>query len=747
MRHRPTPVLCAALCLPTLCPSLAVAQETSFTLDPIIVTTDRSGTAILDVPASITVIGQEEIEDRQVSDIEELVRRVPGVTVNRQSSGADPFSTLGGFTIRGVGGNRVAVQVDGSRMAERIIDGTRDYVDLNFTKQAEIVRGPASVLWGADALGGLVAFETIDPEDLLQGKDEAVRVGAGYDTYDDSVSASLTFGRRLSDSVSVLAGIAQSAAHEPELTNARDDGGIYGCPRATEFGATPCGAFDPTDATSTRALGKLVWTPDAAHRLEFSADALIRDTSVEQDSSLGPVLSTITGAPTGDVIVGKDRALDLYRYRLGLEHTWTPAAGPFDEIVSTLAYTPHGYERRGRELSTSAGGAEILTEDELTYEEDFVELDIQATSRFETGAADHRLIFGFDGDRKRTDYERRDVETNLATGAVTETVAGGFNFANATTQRADVYVEDRITFGGGRFELTPGLRYATYKIDPRPDGDYEEVPGQAPRVRKDETLLKSLGAIVRFDDSWSAWAKYGEGFKMPTAQQLFTSSPGDFFNLTPAPDLKPEEVQSYELGLRYEEPRGFASLSVFKADYSDFIQSFYNPPGTIDYTYRNLSVVNVHGVEAEAGWAFGQGTTMSVSAAWQEGTQQVSDDAEETRHTLPPLTATLALAHEFPDYGLFIEGVATFASDVEETASPDDFKPDAYQVLDLHAKWEMVEDGFLKLSVNNVFDRRYFVANAATYGSTASASVAATNPIELQTGPGRSFAVSFDKTF
>lgn len=54
----------------------------------------------------------------------------------------DPFTTFGGFTIRGVGGNRIQMQVDGFRVPERIIDGSRDNLDFSFTKQVKIVSDP-----------------------------------------------------------------------------------------------------------------------------------------------------------------------------------------------------------------------------------------------------------------------------------------------------------------------------------------------------------------------------------------------------------------------------------------------------------------------------------------------------------------------------------------------------------------------------------------------------------------------------
>ncbi|MGR3793013.1 TonB-dependent receptor domain-containing protein [Vannielia sp. SX4] len=712
-------------------------------------TTDRAGDEQLDVPANITVIDDEQLENRHITDMEELVRREPGVTVRRGTNTTDPFNSFNGFTIRGVGGNRVAIQVDGSRMAEAIQDGTRDYVDLNFTKQAEIVRGPASVLWGADALGGLVAFETIDPEDLLQGRDRAVRVEGGYDSFDSNTNALLTFGQRFSDDLQLLVGVARDSGHEAELSNARDDGGSWGCPREVEaYGASTCGELDPTDISSTRALGKLVWTPDSQHRFEFTLDMLDRDTTVDQNSSLGPVLSSITGLPTGEIIENKERFLDQYRHRAAVEHTWAPAGGVITELKTTLSSSEHSYDRRGTELATSAAGDGIRERERLHFTENFLELDVQATAEFSTSAAEHRVIFGFDGDRAQTDYYRRVDTFNLTQGTDTTAVAGGFNFANATTTRADIYIEDRISFGDGAFELTPGLRFATYKIDPRPDGDYQEVAGSEPRVREHEALLKSLGALYRINENWSVWGKYGEGFKMPTAQQLYTSLPGSFFDLVPAPDLEPEQVKSYELGVRYEQPRGFVAVNAFKADYSNFIQSFYNPPGTNDYTYRNISVVNVWGIEASAGWAFNEATSMAVSAAWQKGTQQVSPGAEETPHTLPPIMATVSLAHEFAEPRLLLEGVLTMAGDVKETAGDNDFKPEGYAVLDLHANWEVVDNGFLRMSVNNVFDERYFTAGATNYAvSPSNAAIASASPRELQTGPGRTFAISFDMTF
>lgn len=735
----------ALTCLPVQAQD--TAEQQPVVLETVTILAYRQGRDPRETAASVTVIDQKDIDERGLDDMQKLVRYTPGVTVARTSSAADPFNSLGGFTIRGVGGNRVQMLVDGSRLPERITDGTRDYIDLGFTKQVEIAKGPASVLWGADALGGVVAVETIDPEDLLRGRDFGGMARMAHDTQNDGTSIATAFAQRMGSDWTVMFGVSRQNSHEPELSNARNDGGIYGCPRNLDAGATPCGEFNPMDIDATRVLGKAVYTPSDAHRLEFSVDWLKRNTDVDYANTLGPVFSTVTGLPTGEVIHKYDRELELHRKRFAVEHVWTPAEGFIDELRTVLAYTPNGYDRSGRKSSTSAEGDQIITRDYLGYDEDFLELDIQATSRFATGTAEHTLIWGFDGDRTKTDYTRRDVTDNLTTGETSEARAGGFNFANADTRRADIYVQDNISLLGGNLEITPGLRYATYKIDPRPNDDYQTVDGSEPRVREDEKLLKSLSALYRFGAGWQVWGHYGEGFKMPTAQQLYTSVPGDFFDMIPAPNLKPEDVQSIELGLRRQTERGYFGVTAFNAEYDNFIQNFYNPPGTSDYTYRNLSELHVWGIELEGAYRISDSLRLTGSASWQKGDQRAEPGADKTPATLPPLTGTLALSWDTPQPGLTLDVVGIFASSVKYVESEDDFKPAGYGVVDAFARWEVADNAVLNLGVRNLFDKRYFEAAAATYGVTASSSVAAQNPIELQTGPGRVFTASLDYRF
>lgn len=156
-------------------------------LQTITLSAERAAKNLLDVAMSISVIDRDTLDRHQVRDIQDMVRYEPGVSVDRQTSLTNPFGQLNSFNIRGVGGNRVQILVDGARVQERTTDGSRDFVDPFNMKSVEITRGPNSVLWGADALGGVVFFRTLDADDLLDGtKPWAVETKFGYDSFDKS---------------------------------------------------------------------------------------------------------------------------------------------------------------------------------------------------------------------------------------------------------------------------------------------------------------------------------------------------------------------------------------------------------------------------------------------------------------------------------------------------------------------------------------------------------------------------------
>ena len=183
------------LALLLLSPSIALAAERTATqFDTVTVTATRSEQTLDEVPNTVSVMTEREIDQKNVKNIQDLVRYEPGVSVG----GTGSRFGLSGFTIRGIGGNRVLTQVDGVSMPDTFsfggfLSAQRDYVDPDTLKQVEIIRGPASSLYGSDAIGGAVSFLTKDAADYLdEGDDAYARLKTGYDGSDDSWLRSTT---------------------------------------------------------------------------------------------------------------------------------------------------------------------------------------------------------------------------------------------------------------------------------------------------------------------------------------------------------------------------------------------------------------------------------------------------------------------------------------------------------------------------------------------------------------------------
>ncbi len=165
-------------------------------LPPVTVVATRTATPVDQVPATVSVITDEEIERQLFTDIKDLVKYEPGVSVVSQPA---RFGRAGneGFTIRGLGGDRVLIVVDGVRTPDGFVFGAQSvgrggYSDLDLMKSVEILRGPASALYGSDGVAGAVAFTTKDPEDFLEaGRSWAARARVGYNSADEGLTEAI----------------------------------------------------------------------------------------------------------------------------------------------------------------------------------------------------------------------------------------------------------------------------------------------------------------------------------------------------------------------------------------------------------------------------------------------------------------------------------------------------------------------------------------------------------------------------
>ena len=145
-------------------------------LDPVVVTASRSPQRLLELVADVTVIDADEIARSGAPDLASLLQRQPGVEIVQNGG---PGSTSGVF-LRGANAAQTLVLIDGMRVASASSGATAlEAIPIDQIEHIEILRGPASSLYGADAIGGVIQVFT-------RGGTGAAHANAsfGYGTFD-----------------------------------------------------------------------------------------------------------------------------------------------------------------------------------------------------------------------------------------------------------------------------------------------------------------------------------------------------------------------------------------------------------------------------------------------------------------------------------------------------------------------------------------------------------------------------------
>lgn len=673
-------------------------------LGTVTVSASKDAREIDEVPASVTVIDAAEMQRQVVENIADLVRYEPGVSVPMQGS---RFGRSG-FTIRGLGGNRIQVEIDGVPIPDGFAIGDfasagRDLVDLDNLKRVEIVRGSASSLYGSDALGGVVSFTTRDPGDYLDGADDrlAVHARGGYASADDTWIGGSTIAARGSAVSGLLSAVLRSG---DQLSTKGGQGGT---------GSSRTQA-DPHASRSVNLLAKLMHGETGDAPIKLTLEHYRDDSRTEALSAVRAVSATTrTTALHADDRVGRSRlALEQTRFDLGA----------VDSALWRLYVNDSRTRQDTREARSVSSGGGSLRERErrALFKQQVIGGESTLTGHADTGVLGHRWVAGVELERIRTAQSRSGRERNLTTGTETATVGPDAfpvrDFPITHTIEAGLYLQDDIRWD--RLTVIPGVRLDYYKLDPRPDRIFiEDNPGIAPRGLDKLKLSPKLGLVWAFDPHWSAYGNYARGFRAPPYSDVNVGFTNVQFGYTaiPNPDLKPETSNSFEIGLRAGYDEAKASLALFDNRYHQFIQSFVsqgvNADGLLVFQSQNLTRVRIFGAEAKAelGGALLAETLRTFhlrgALAWAKG-----DDTSANRplNSIDPLTGVLGLGWRPSALPVSAELVATMSIEDSRT---DNSAGQGYQApgqarFDLIGEWRVSPQADVNLGLFNLGDRR-----------------------------------------
>ncbi len=710
----------------------------------ITVTATRTPVLQEEAPATVTVITSEEIADQLATDIKDLIRFEPGVSVRRAPArfgaaiGATGRARNEDFVVRGIGGNRVLIQVDGIRSPQGFSFGPQDagrggFADVSLVKSVEILRGPASALYGSDGLAGAVSFVTADPVDLIGAESFGGFVTSQYSSDDNEFAQTATLAGQTGN---LSAMVAYTRRDFNELAN---QGAIEGTGPART-------APNPQDGASNAVLAKLVWD-NGPHRLRLTGEWL--DTAVETEvlTGLGPAF-TFGPAPVW-MVDGLNARDTTERVRALVD--WTYDGSPDDGIEYAMlsAYWQDAEDRQfAFEERTSLTAIPAPDRERLnTFENRVYGVAGEARSGFELGGMRHRIAIG--GDVSWTRQEGLRDGTFPGRGESFPTRA----FPATDFTLGGVFIADEISLADGALTLFPALRFDFYDLNPTDD---PLLTSFTPAGQSDSRLSPKFGATVKLAPDVIIFGNYAQGFLAPTPSQVnnfFEFIAGGYTSI-PNPDLRPETSESWELGARYVGDIFSLQVTGFRGDYDNFISQqvvsgAFTPQNPAIFQFVNFDAVTIEGVEARAEMKLDSGWNARLALAYANGDTFTGGGVRVPLDTVDPFNLVAGLGYRAPS-GLFggelilSHNARKEAGEVERAANGTDLfvRPDASTILDLTAFLAVTDRLKLRAGLFNLTDEKY-----ALWSDVRGLRVGDAGILDAFTRPGRNLSLSASYRF
>ncbi|MBI1255615.1 MAG: TonB-dependent hemoglobin/transferrin/lactoferrin family receptor [Hyphomonas sp.] len=697
--------------------------------DKVTVTATRIEEATDEVPATVTVLTDQDIENELVTDIKDLVRFEPGISVQTQPArfgaalGATGRAGNSGFNIRGLEGNRVLIQVDGVRVPYGYsfgpqANGRGNYVDLDLLQAVEFVRGPSSALYGSDGLAGSVSFITRDPDSLVQeGEQYGVRARTAYASADRSWANSLIGATEYGDWSALLAYTRRDA-------KATDNQGEVGGEGATR--TQP----NPQDTESNSWLAKMVYAPGDMNRFRLTFDGT--DSETTADILSGRATSFFTGQTTLSLT-----SRDLTeRQRIAFDHEIDFGEGFLTEGRWSI-YAQSSDTRQFSDEQRVPGPSRTR---DNTFDTAVWGVSGQLIAEATTGSVEHNLLLGVDHSVTETD--------NLRDGAVPPF---GETFPNRASPVTDytltgIFLQDEISLMGGSLRFYPGLRFDAYELDPKRDAFY---PANFPAETSDgDQVSPKLGVVAWPTDQFGLFANYAEGFKAPEPGQVNEGFENLLFGYTTLanPNLDPESSASIEGGLRMRDVMfgggvWSGSLAVYKGDYQDFISNQVvggtgSPGDPLQFQYINLTEVEVSGVELEARGYWNNGFGVRFAASRTEG--DVIGTPDTPLESVDPAQIVAGVSYDDLSgrFGGQLISTWTDAKEAGDVADASLFRSNSIIIFDATAYYSLTDQITIRAGAFNLSDEKYWYWSDVRGVSATSAS------LDAYTQPGRNFSIS-----
>lgn len=662
----------AALAAPSVYAQTSTLESTA--LGTVTVTAQQAATKVttpfIETPQSVSTITREQMDHRGVSTVQRATDYTPGVYSNQVgASNRFDYLVLRGFS-------------DGS-LSNTFLDGLKVMGDANshssmridpwFLDSIEVVRGPASVLYGRASPGGVVALNSKRPE-FEQGGELRFRVGNNNQR---SAAFDLTGPIGAEQRVAFrLTGIASTADTQ------------FGPAEEERYAIAPRLTWDITDDTSLTVEAYLQDEPEGGYHSGVPYEGAVVPRNGKKISN-----NFFDGEADYNAY---ERTQRMAGYTL--EHRFN------DDVTGRQLLRYLNSDVVLNQVYGYGYGWTSPTSDELTRyysgSDESLEawtIDNQLEATISSGFMDHTLLVG-------VDYQQRENDVSWPTGYFHPVNAfnpvygsGPIEFYAPTRERHEidqtgVYLQDQIAVDNWRFTL--GGRYDWVNIDNtnRDSGDTSSL--------SDTQFSGRAGVVYLFDNGVAPYLSYSTAFT-PTS---FVDESGDL--------LQPMEGEQWEAGLKFQ-PNG--SASQFSAALFHISQENVATKVQPSDPYRAVGEIESQGLELEAQTQLTDTLSVQAGYSFTDITYAKSDDGNQGNNAIYSPRHQVQLWGHYEankgwlngvDVGVGVRHYADIAADRANTETVPD-----YTLVDATIGYDLsqlgVEGVETRLNVNNLLDKEY----------------------------------------
>jgi len=634
----------------------------------------KTDTPIEKNPQSVSVVTRQEMEMRQVQSVKKAFGYTAGVMVGNRGSS----NVIDALAIRGFSETNTNQYLDGMKLQG---DNYSEFnYDPYFLERAELLRGPASVLYGKSSPGGVVALvskrpttETLREVQFQMGSDNLY--ATGFD-----------FGGPLDDNNEFsyrLTGQARSQDSQQAMNKEK------------RYTIAPSFSWQPDDKTNVTFLSYFQNEPETGYYGWLPRQGTV----VPIIDGNGNQYKLPTDFDEGEASnkISRKQMMVGYSVDHQFNDTWTVHQNLRYAKMTTDYRSIYGNGFNSATNEITRGLA--MSQEELNT----FTVDTQAQAKFATGDVDHTLLMGVDYMRMRNDIDADFGSANPLSaihpqyGDDSYVITFPYKYLNKQEQTG-LYAQDQLEWN--RWVLTLGSRYdfATTSALNR--------SGDTTASKNDQQFTWRGGVNYVFDNGIAPYVSYSESF-LPTSGTTAGGQPFD-----------PSRAKQYEAGVKFV-PKD-RPIVVTAAVY----QLTKNKNLTADPDHNFFSVqsgeIRSRGVELEAKAAVNANINMTASYSFT--------DAKYTRDTelqgQRPVQVPRNMASLWADYtfnetalsGLTVgTGVRYVGNSVGQYTTPalnnKDFSVSSYTVVDAAVKYDLGRFGLpgssVGVNVNNLFDREY----------------------------------------